>query len=444
MEINTRAIFEEEIVNSLLSNNEFFGSSIPYLEKKYFTNGNEIIFDKIKTFYADNGKKPNIKDIILLIKDEPKSKKEEAVKALKKINSSKVHADSDLLLSKTEEYIRNAIRTDALILGAEGMGSNDEKKLLESFALMEDAHKVTLDEDFGLDLDDIESMTNYLNEDYDGLLTGIPSIDKMLGKGIYSKSLTTFLAPPGVGKTAGMIAFLVQFLKQGQDVIFISLEMNEFEVLKRVYANILDIPIQSLDDVDPLVIRQKWDMIKDGLGKLVVKEYPSYSVSSMNIQSFLEKYEQKTDIKKPIVFVDYLGLMNSARLRPGTVNSYEYIKSITAELRSVAQKRDLKIFSAAQLNRGAIGNLEAGQESVADSAGISAFSDCMIFLLQTKEMKQLGEIVMNFEKNRYSGRTYSFKISFNYEHMRFEDLGESSDISKDEMGLPKTQNSFKI
>jgi replicative DNA helicase len=265
----------------------------------------------------------------------------------------------------------------------------------------------------------------------------------MLGKGIYPKSLTTFLAPPGIGKTAAMIAFLCQFLRQGKDCVFISLEMSEKEVMKRVYSNLLDIDIHLLDSIDPTVIQDRYNTIKDGLGTLTIKEYPSYSASALNIESFLEKYEQKTGIDKPIVFVDYLGIMNSARLKSSNVNSYEYIKSITAELRGVAQERDLQIFTAGQLNRNAVGNLEAGQETVADSAGISAFSDAMIFLLQTKTMKEEGKILMNFEKNRYSGKTYSFEIGFDYSHMRFEDLSEPV-VQRDEHGLEIPQSSFKL
>jgi replicative DNA helicase len=323
------------------------------------------------------------------------------------------------------------------------MGENNETKLLKAFELMEEAEKVTLDEDFGLSLDEINEMVEYFNEDYDGLLTGIKSIDRMLGKGIYPKSLTTFLAPPGIGKTAAMIAFLCQFLRQGKDCVFISLEMSEKELMKRVYSNLLDIDIHLLDSIDPTVIQDRYNSIKEGLGKLTVKEYPSYSASALNIESFLEKYEQKTGIDKPIVFVDYLGIMNSARLKSSNVNSYEYIKSITAELRGVAQERDLQIFTAGQLNRNAVGNLEAGQETVADSAGISAFSDAMIFLLQTKTMKEEGKILMNFEKNRYSGKTYSFEIGFDYSHMRFEDLSEPV-VQRDEHGLEIPQSSFKL
>ena len=106
---------------------------------------------------------------------------------------------------------------------------------------------------------------------------------------------------------------------------------------------------------------------------------------------------------------------------PANTPSYEYVKSITAELRSVAQRLSITIFTAHQLNRSAVGNLEAGQEAVSDSAGISMFSDSMIMLLQTKEMKEHGEILVNFEKNRMTGATYSFKIGFDYSKMRYED-----------------------
>jgi len=92
----------------------------------------------------------------------------------------------------------------------------------------------------------------------------------------------------------------------------------------------------------------------------------------------------------------------------------------------------------------AIGNIEAGQEAVSDSAGISMFSDSMIFLLQTKDMKEHGEIMINWEKNRMTGKTVSYKIGFDYSKMRFEDkflsnaqIGsakDSIDIKSDGLG----------
>ena len=442
MTLEPTITLENEIIHNLIHDPEYFTAVIPYLKPKYFSNlGNNKIFEKIQNFYYEYHEKPNLKDIILSLKNESKKIREEAVKSIKEIETSQ-HSSKTFMKEETEDFIKKAIHKEALIIGSEGIGQNDESKLLKSYELIEEAMKVTLFEDFGLNIQEIDKMVDYLNEDYDGLLTGITTIDEMLGKGIYSKSLTTFLAPPGIGKSMAMVAFGSQFLKQKKDVIFISLEMNEYEVMKRVYANLMDIEVNLLDKIDPIVLKEKFNNLD--IGTLTIKEFPSYSITALNIESYLEKYAQQTGIEKPIVFVDYLGLMNSARLAAGKVNSYELVKSITAELRAIAQKRDLKIFTAHQLNRSAVNNIEAGQETVADSAGISAFSDAMIFLLSTKEMKRLGRIVINFEKNRYSGKTYSFEIGVVYSKMKFVSLEGDCVIKEDEHGLPIKENPFKL
>jgi len=418
---NVEKIFEEEVLSHLINDEKYFKSVIPYLKPSYFSKpGTSELFSTIKEIYLEYGNTPSLKDIIISVKDLPKRVKDEVVPVLKEVSSSDKRINYDLLIKKTEEFISRSIHTEALLLGAEAMGEDNKDKLLESFRLSEEALKVSLDEDFGTNIDQIEEAIDTYQDDEIQLLTGIDSFDYMVGKGYKTKTLHTFLAPPGIGKSATMAAYASQFLKQKKDIVVFSLEMDEFEWLKRVYANIVDIPITDLENISKTVILEKWNSIKGDLGTLTIKEYPSFTASALTIENFLDKYAAKTGINNPIVFVDYLGLMNSSRLAANTP-PYEYIKSITAELRSIAQKLDIVIFTAHQLNRSAIGNLEAGQEAVSDSAGISMFSDSMIFLLQTKEMKELGELVVNFEKNRMSGKTTSFKIGFDYSKMRFVD-----------------------
>lgn len=420
-EINARGLFEEEIIHRLIKDPSYFGSATPYMKPKYFSEvGNSIIFDAMQTYYADTGVKPNLRELVVLIKDEPQAKKTVAVEAIKKIMGSETHINRDLLIEKTEDFIRKAIHTESLILGAEGMGENNDKKLSESFKIAEEAQKVSLDMDFGTSVFDVEECVAYYQDDTQGIVPHIPSFDKMMGRGFLPKTLHTFLAPPGVGKSATMSAFACQFLKMKLDVVVFTLEMDEAEWLKRIYANLLNIDIALLEHNDPMSIKAKFDEIKGGIGSLVVKEFPSYAVTPLQIQNFLEKYAESSGVKKPVVFVDYLGLMSSSRMPVGTA-SYEYIKSITAELRAVAQKVEIPIITAHQLNRSAVDNLEAGQASVSDSAGISMFSDSMIFLLQDRAWKQRGEIRVNFEKNRMTGQTTMFDIGFDYKKMKFVD-----------------------
>jgi replicative DNA helicase len=248
-------VFEQEMIYRLLKNRDYFIQAIPYLEPKYFDSpGTKKVFEKIKDFYSEYQQIPTIKDIITLSKKENPKDKELIKEVIKEaFDKEASHLNEELLLKETEDFIKQAIFKESLLTGVEGIKNGEEKKLQESFRMAEEAMKVSLFENFGVQIDDVDDTVEYITDNTKGLFTGIPSFDKRLGKGIYSKSLTTVLAPPGIGKTATMIAFGCEFLKQGEDVVYISLEMNEYEIMKRFYANLLDIDISTLEVMEPLL-----------------------------------------------------------------------------------------------------------------------------------------------------------------------------------------------
>lgn len=69
----------------------------------------------------------------------------------------------------------------------------------------------------------------------------------------------------------------------------------------------------------------------------------------------------------------------------------------------------------------ATNNLEADNSAVSDSMGSVMTADFLMFLLQTEEMKEKGDIICKITKNRYTGKTETFPMRINYELMRFED-----------------------
>ena len=65
---------------------------------------------------------------------------------------------------------------------------------------------------------------------------------------------------------------------------------------------------------------------------------------------------------------------------------------------------------------------DADNSNVSDSMGTAMTADFMLFLLQNEEMKARGEIVAKVTKNRFTGRTDTWMMGIDYEHMRFHDL----------------------
>lgn len=60
--------------------------------------------------------------------------------------------------------------------------------------------------------------------------------------------------------------------------------------------------------------------------------------------------------------------------------------------------------------------------AIADSIGSAATADFMLMILSNEEMKEKCEAVIKITKNRYTGRTDTFMMGVDYDHMRFTEL----------------------
>jgi replicative DNA helicase len=417
---NITHLLEQEIIKNLLNNKHYFNSSIHHLEKKHFTNpGMSLIFNQIKNHYLNYGGTPNLKEIIVSFKDSASKDKTLVKDAILEIKEAKENVNEQQLMELTEKFIKTSIFSDAIILGAEALGSHNEDKMSKSFTLAEEAVKVSLDSDLGIGLEEIDKIFEDF-KDKPGLLTGIKSWDQMLGTGFRDKTLSAIAAASGVGKSAAMVDFAVRFLLQGKDVVILSLEMAESEFYKRLYSNLYDIDIAQIPSMEKQVLKMKYNQVKDKIGKLVIKEFPAGGLTPLGIDGYLSKLNNEKGIERPVVFVDYLGLLSSDRIK-SMENQYAYYGSISEELRAVAQKRSITMITALQMNRSSINNLEVDQSALSESMKIMMTLDFMAIIAQTPEMKEQGKMKINIVKNRFSGKTWSFDIGFNYHHFRFVD-----------------------
>ena len=251
-----------------------------------------------------------------------------------------------------------------------------------------------------------------------------------------------YYSPNGViyHNTLLMTDLISGLIKQGKNILLISLEMADKEMMKRIHANAMDLPINSLLDLSktegekakiterPLIDKQQvidaYNRLKTSgsCGKFFVKDYPSGAFSALMLEQLVESYQIEKNIKFDIVFIDYLGIMKSDIKSPNT-GLYEYVKSIAEEVRASAKKLQLPIVSASQLNRSSVGKTDdVDNSAVSDSMGTVMTADFMMFLLQSEEMKERKEIVCKVTKNRFAGRTDTWMMNIDYEHMRFSDM----------------------
>jgi replicative DNA helicase len=328
---------------------------------------------------------------------------------------------------------------EALQVGSDGLMKKDDNLKLKAQKIMDERAKISIDTDLGLDFDDIDQMIEYYSERMIGVRTQHKELNKRLGPGFLPGTLSIILAASGVGKSLMMTDLISGMIKDNKNVLLVSLEMADKEIMKRVHANAMDLPINSLLDLNktegelakldrPIITKEvvlsAYQKMKTSgtCGKLFVKDYPSGSFSPLMLEALVESYRIEKGVEFDIVFVDYLGIMKSDLLSP-SAGLYSYIKSIAEETRASAKKMDVPIVSASQLNRAATNNIdEADNSNVSDSMGTVMTADFLMFLLQNEEMKERKEIVGKITKNRFAGITDTWLMNIDYDHMRFNDM----------------------
>lgn len=352
MDLTAEQLFERSIIHELLNNKEYFSKAFGILEQDYFTGNRKDIFNLIKDHYLHHKSPGNIQDVAIQIKNlQNQEHKIQIVQEIKEV-SVQESPNIDAMLDETLKFVKDALYLKALEIGSEGLMTKSDKLKLQAEQILEKRAKINLDSDLGIEFADDE-IAEYYDELLSGILTQHKSLNARLGPGVTEGTLSIIAAASGVGKSLLMTDLVSGWVKEGKNVLLISLEMSAKEVMKRVHSNTLNIPIADLapgrfnkEHFKNKLIESK----EKGYGTFYTKDYPALSTGALQIEALLEAYENEKDIEFDVVLVDYMGIMKSDLISP-SAGLYSYVKSIAEELRAVAVRKGLRIVTASQLNR---------------------------------------------------------------------------------------------
>ena len=163
-----------------------------------------------------------------------------------------------------------------------------------------------------------------------------------------------------------------------------------------------------------------------GNGKLIIKEYPTGQANTSHFRALLNELKLKRNFVPEIIFVDYLNICGSARMKAmgGSINSYTYIKAIAEEMRGLAVEFNVPIVSATQTTRAGFSSSDPGLEDTSESFGLPATADLMFALISTDELAAAGQIMVKQLKNRYNdpGKYQRFVIGVDKSRMKLKDV----------------------
>lgn len=302
-----------------------------------------------------------------------------------------------------------------------GMELVNQKKYGGIEELIREAMLVTVQNDLGLDIyEDPESVISSLNDMQGSFKSGWETLDFKLFGGFGKQELEIFAAASGGGKSVVLQNLAVNFSKQGKNGAYITLELAKELVAVRIYGMMVNTAQQKVKThIDETTAKLKIE--EKSNGKLRIHRLPE-SVSTVNdIESYIRELQIKTGIKLDYVCVDYLDLLTSDRCGPNDKsNAFVKDKFVSEELRALAMKMDLTVFTACQFNRsGVSGEDIKSQAQIAGGISKIYTADNVIYIDARKER---GEMVFDFQKTRNSSAVGSRLImSYSIDSLRVLD-----------------------
>ena len=350
---------EKIILKNLTKNEDFCRKVLPFIKEEYFASKAErIVFSKVNDFVNKYSSLPT-QDALELMLEQSKGISEDEYKTGRKIIveifNNQEREEIQWLTDVTEKFCKDRALHLA-IMESINILDGKQKDVTESAIpeILSNALAVSFDTKVGHDfMEDADSRFDFYNKTEKRIPFDLEYFNTVTGGGTPSKTLNIIMAGTGCGKSLFLCHHAAACLAQNLNVLYITMEMAEERIAERIDANLLDIPVQDLRNMPKNSYKKKIDALKKTCnGRLIIKEYPTGEANANHFKILLRELQTKKKFKPDIIFIDYLNICSSARVKnTANTNSYQYIKAIAEELRSLAVQFDVPVFSATQVNR---------------------------------------------------------------------------------------------
>lgn len=230
--------------------------------------------------------------------------------------------------------------------------------------------------------------------------TGLDEIDKILDGGFYP-GLYTIGAIPSLGKTTLMHQIADYVSSLGHDVLYFSLEMGKFEMMRKSLAreillldrskNVTTRQI-SMGEYDTGILNNAMQNYINKIASNMAILEGNFNTTVLNIRKKVEK-NIKIRGKNPIVIIDYLQILKAQNEKMSDKQANDY--NIT-ELKKISRDYNITVIAISSFNRTNY-NSSIGFESFKETGAIEYGSD-VILGLQLMNMDKIEKCKTETEK----------------------------------------------
>jgi len=421
---------ETLILENLIYNETYASIVGVFLQPDYFKDISEKqIFIEIQKHISEFNKAPTKETISVKLNNRDDLNELQFNNCNKILDKLEKKTDDEKWLTQeTEKWAKDQAVYNGIVQSISILEGKDKKSSKDVIPeILTEALAVSLDKSIGHNyLEDGKDRWEFYHQKETKIPFKMSMLDKITNGGISPKTLTVVLGGTGVGKTLVKTHLASQYLKQGLDVLYITMEMAEERIAERIDANLFDVEMYELARMQKPEFEKRLDSLK--IGKLVIKEYPTAGAHVGNFRALIRELKIKKDFTPQVIVLDYLNICSSSRVKwAANMNTYIYIKSIAEEVRGLAVECNVPIITSSQLNREGYTSSDPDLSNTSESFGLPATADLMLAIIAKDDANgNNNQILFKQLKNRYSDISMNskFLVNVNKKKMKLSDIEE--------------------
>jgi replicative DNA helicase len=327
----------------------------------------------------------------------------------------------DWLLTDFETFCRHKSLEKAILESADLLEKGDYGPVEE---LIKKAVQIGLQKDLGIDYFKEPKQRLLALKDNNGQVsTGWETLDRKLFGGFNKGELNIFAGGSGAGKSLFLANMGVNWVLQGLNVVYLTLELSESLVAMRVDSMLTEIPTREIfKDLDG--VEMKVRLVSRKAGAFQIKYMPS-GKNANDIRSFVKEYEIKTGRRIDVLLVDYLDLLMPLSKKVSPSDLYVKDKFVSEELRNLSMELGIIFVTASQLNRQSVEEIEFDHSHIAGGLSKIQTADNVIGIFTSRAMRERGRYQIQLMKTRSSaGIGSKIDLMFDVDSLRITDLDE--------------------
>jgi replicative DNA helicase len=435
--------FQEKLVQALLTDPKWSEQMMEVVDESYFDlKYLRFLADRYFSYAKKYKVFPTLQLLVTIIKEDLKSGpdavlRDQIIEYLTRMRANPDPGDLSYVKDKSLDFCKKQALKGALENAVDMMSAEKYESIVEE---IKKAVSVGTASSIGHDfMTDIES--RFIKISRNAVPTGLDELDKkgLLNGGLGKGELGCIVGATGGGKSHFLVQLGANAVKAGKNVLHYTLELSENLVGIRYDSYLCDINSDEIVDRKDEVISKYGEM--QGLGRLIIKEFPTNSATIYTLRSHVEKLSVK-GFRPDIVLIDYADIMRSTRQYDSLRHE---LKLIYQELRSYAAELGIPVWTASQSNK------EGSQSDVIDLSNMSEAygkameADVILSISRKSHEKANGWGRLYVAKNRAGRDGLVFPVKIDTARSKFQIVGEQTTpgevITSDDADLKKALRS---